>query len=410
MQNLSQKIDQHLVDLAWSLWTELGVAGTKRQHQSCLIALEELILLTAVLAEVDPRLRDEALDWCSRYYHFVSISRLRTLLSSLGEFFLEPFSAFAATLNSVCRANWPVLTSITPLKFKPSGKSKSPRCELPALLCLRLRALFGVGARADLMTFFLTESRTALNASDTTEIGYSKRSLADLLDSFVESGLFNVIASRNQRHYSFLKRDEMSKILGLLPEVVPSWRHVLEMVLPLRRCIQQVENQSIGTKVTEIRNCLDQVEDKLQKLKLIPPPMQSDFLAYWDSFESWILKVVESYALGDFGKQQERGKISAWDEMRDAAKRIEIQFKGLFVNIESLNTHSNEQTAHFLFDNYKTAFQRHLNVYLPKLHTNDQKKIRDLATELLSKTRNAFIASLKEEVLLSVNEVLEKYF
>ncbi len=410
MQKLSRKIDQHLVDLAWSLWTELGVAGVKRQHQSCLIGLEELILLTAVLAEVDPRLRDEALDWCSRYYHFVSISRLRMLLASLEEFLLEPFSAFAATLNSVSRANWPVFKPISPMKFKPSGKSKSPRCELPALLYLRLRALFGVGARADLMTFFLTESRNTLTASDTTEIGYSKRSLADLLDSFVESGLFNVISSRNQRHYSFLKRDEMSKILGLLPEVVPSWRHVLELVFPLRRCIQQIENKSIGTKVTEIRNCLGQIEDKLQKLSLTPPPLQSDFLAYWDSFEGWILEVFESFALGDFGKQQERGKFFSWDEVRDAAKRIAIQFKGLFVNVESLNTHSNEQTAHFLFENYKTSFQEHLKIYLPMLQPNDQKKVRDLAAELLAKTRNDFTSSLKEEVLLSINAVLEKYF
>ena len=75
-----------------------------------------------------------------------------------------------------------------PLDFKPSGKSSPPRCETPALLGLRLRALFGVGARADLLTFFLTQKKTIFTASDTVEIGYSKRSLADLLDNFVQSG------------------------------------------------------------------------------------------------------------------------------------------------------------------------------------------------------------------------------
>lgn len=41
--DLIKKLDQSLLDLAWSLWTELGVQGHKRKHQDCLIALEELI-------------------------------------------------------------------------------------------------------------------------------------------------------------------------------------------------------------------------------------------------------------------------------------------------------------------------------------------------------------------------------
>ncbi len=154
MKNLSTEIDYHLAGLAWSLWTELGVAGVVRQHESCLIALEELIVLTAIIADADPRLCDEALDWCSRYHHFVSISRLKTLIKCFGESVSQPFSAFAATLNSVSMADWPLETGAIPLKFKPSGKSQPPQCELPALLSLRLRALFGVGARADLITFF----------------------------------------------------------------------------------------------------------------------------------------------------------------------------------------------------------------------------------------------------------------
>jgi hypothetical protein len=323
---------------------------------------------------------------------------------------LEHFSIFAATLNSVCQANWPLFTSAPPLKFKPSGKSKPPRCELPALLYLRLRALFGVGARADLMTFFLTEPESSFTASEAAEIGYSKRSLADLLDNFVESGLFSVEVMRNQHHYSLLKRDQLGKILGLLPEVAPAWLHILEVLLTLRRCIHQIQNKSVGARVTEIRVCLKQIEDKLQRLDLTPPPMQSDILLYWDSFEEWILKVVESFAQGDLGKNREAAKSYTWDEMRDAARRIEIQFKGLFINVESLKTHTNEQSIHFLFENYKMAFQKNLDTYLPKLHNKDQKEIRHLATKLLSKSRPDFTSSLKKEILNPVSEILEKYF
>jgi hypothetical protein len=82
MLPLSKGLDQLLLDLAWSLWTELGVAGVKRKHQKCLITPEELILLTVALAKVDPRLRDESLDWCSQYHRFISMSRLNSMMKS----------------------------------------------------------------------------------------------------------------------------------------------------------------------------------------------------------------------------------------------------------------------------------------------------------------------------------------
>ena len=46
---LSDSIDEYLLDLAWSLWTELGVAGVQRRHQQYLIVPEELILMHCVL-------------------------------------------------------------------------------------------------------------------------------------------------------------------------------------------------------------------------------------------------------------------------------------------------------------------------------------------------------------------------
>src|ERR1700722_2553046 len=108
MEDLIGKIDKSLADLAWSLWSELGVSGIARQHADCLILLEELIILTALIAESDPRLRDEALDWCSKYHNFVSVSRLRTLVNGLGEQVYEAFSLFAATLNSIAQTRWPI--------------------------------------------------------------------------------------------------------------------------------------------------------------------------------------------------------------------------------------------------------------------------------------------------------------
>src|ERR1700719_1128985 len=107
MSDLRRDFDHQLSGIAWSLWKELGVAGTDRFHENCLIQPEELIILTMIIAEYDPRLRDEALDWCSRYHELISVSRLRTLLKETDPHTLHYFSQFVAALNSVSSAKWP---------------------------------------------------------------------------------------------------------------------------------------------------------------------------------------------------------------------------------------------------------------------------------------------------------------
>ena len=295
---LSQKIDQLLIDLAWSLWTELGVAGIKRNHHQYLIPPEELVILTSVLGQTDPRLRDEALDWCTRHHHFISVSRLRTLSNDLGSIVNEPLSLFSATLNSISQAHWPVLIDIEPLKFTPSQKSRPPQMELPALLALRLRSLFGVGARADLISFFLIQEKNDFAISDTTKIGYSKRNLAEVLEGFAQGGILSAFSVRNQWRYQIIKRNQILNLIGQLPEFLPDWRHILEVVLSLRATIRQIEKKSESTKLVEIRNLLSNLETSLRKLNLTPPPLQADFEAYWNAFAEWILRFLESLARG----------------------------------------------------------------------------------------------------------------
>src|SRR5262245_61784017 len=72
----SAAVTQSLIDLAWSLWAELGVSGWTRHHADWNVDVEALIILTAALEDADPRLRDESTDWCIRYARFVSSARL----------------------------------------------------------------------------------------------------------------------------------------------------------------------------------------------------------------------------------------------------------------------------------------------------------------------------------------------
>lgn len=253
--------------------------------------LEELVILTAILADSDPRLRDEALDWCASHHQFISVRRLQTLCKAFNPHVQERFSTFASTLNSIVQTKWPIFFKAIIPKVIPSGKSKPPKIESPALLNLRLRAMFGVGARADLLTFCLMQEKNEYSVSDLTEIGYSKRNLAVVLDELVMAGIFNVTPVRNQRRYFFIKRDLFTDLLKPLPKNFVAWHLYLDLIFSLRTCILKNENKSTSTKAVEIRNLLIKQASTLQKLHLSPPPMQPDLAAYWASVEEWILKI-----------------------------------------------------------------------------------------------------------------------
>ncbi len=300
MNSLSKDLDLLLVDLAWSLWIELGVNGVVRKHQKVLILPEELILLTAILSETDPRLRDESLDWCANYHHYISISRLKSILKDLGTLLSLPFSIYATTLNSDSRTGWPVFIDTPPLTFIPSGKSCLRPLESPALLNIRARSMFSPGARADLITFFLTHRKSDFAASDLEEIGYTKRNLLEILEQFSLSGLFHQSTLRNQYRYSITKNDRLINLLSPIPEFAPSWRLTLEVLLKFRDCIKRNEKNAESTKVVEIRNLLTSLQNSLEKLNLTPPPLQPNLQLYWNSFSNWLLEIVGKLARGDF--------------------------------------------------------------------------------------------------------------
>jgi len=159
---------EQLLDLAWSHWAALGVAGAV-PAADVPVDLEALLVLTADLAPEDPRLRDEALDWCNRFHGFASKPRLK-------------------------------------------------------------QALFGVGARADITGAVLSRRSEDFGAADLVFIGYSKRNLAEALDMLAAAGLFRSTRTGNRVRFSWQRREQLSALLAPLPDVIPVWSSTLRVM------------------------------------------------------------------------------------------------------------------------------------------------------------------------------------
>lgn len=298
MPSVYNQLSTHLAHLAWSLWTELGVAGLKRHHQNVAIAPEELILLTAALSDFDPRLRDEALDWCLQYHHLISPMRLHTLAKKYQEFIEEPFSSFATTVNSIAdlRTKWPTLKKVTPLNFRPSKKSKIRDFKAPSMLHFRLRSFLGVGARADALAFFLIEASKEVSASDLVELGYSKRRLSQILNDLADADILSQSQVRNQLRYTLHKKALLIRLLGNVPKKFIPWDQILAVLLPLQTLLHKIENTPIGIRVIDMRNLLVKLSKQLMHLHLTPPPLENDFELYWNKVTKWILDFAASLA------------------------------------------------------------------------------------------------------------------
>lgn len=282
MKKVINQFNLKLVDIAWSLWTELGVQGLHRNHKDYFISIEELIILTCTLCEIDPRLRDESLDWCLQFNNHISTTRLKFLALRYKEYVGKEFSIFANIIYS---------------QSKITGKSVLRDLKNPAMINFRIRGLFGSSAKADIITFLLNEENKNFFISDFLEIGYSKRHVAGTLGELAASGILSEIKIRNHFQYYFIKKNQFIELIGGVPEKKIHWHRVLDIFLPLQVGLNEIKDAPEAVKVVEIRNILIKIQNTLELFHLKPPSLLKDFQSDWSSLENWLVSLPEKICI-----------------------------------------------------------------------------------------------------------------
>lgn len=194
---MTSPVADHTLALLWSLWTELGVPGIERRHAHVAVDPEPLIVATPWLAQADARLQHEALRWCAVHAERISASRLLALAKRAAPHVRNAFDEFASTLAAQTRVRW---SAVAPKGGTQIDKAKSlpalPATR-PALVRLRLRALAGVSARADVLAELLAGAGGWVTAADLNHLGYSKRNIARVLTDLADG---DVARSRRERN------------------------------------------------------------------------------------------------------------------------------------------------------------------------------------------------------------------
>jgi hypothetical protein len=177
LTSVGERIRSVAVDIAWQMWSALGVSSWESRTPRSVIELEPLIALTAVGAWDDRRLVSQAVDWCVANADLVSLHQMRRVVEDNEWPFEGPIAEFGATAGHFMRKPWPGVRSEQPFLRDLPLKSKPPDLRDPALIALRLRAVFGVGARSEILRFLLFHPWPNTAAQIAREIPYGERQI-----------------------------------------------------------------------------------------------------------------------------------------------------------------------------------------------------------------------------------------
>jgi hypothetical protein len=180
-------------------WTALG-GQLDGPVEASVVDLEALLAATARLGPEEPRVAETALAWCSRHGTAVSGARLRTVAAELGT------SAETASLAAaVRRAGGPPWPAAGEEGWSSPWKGIDPRPGLvvvrdlaaPSRLVWRLRAGFGVNARADVLAALLLAPAPLSFADLAARTRFGKRTVAGAVADMALAGLAEVERAGN---------------------------------------------------------------------------------------------------------------------------------------------------------------------------------------------------------------------
>ena len=297
MTSFSRQLQENVLELAWSLWAELGVSGWQRHHTSHAIDPELLILFTAGLGDADPRLREESTDWSVTYGRYVSAMRLKNLLRTQTPAVQSTFGEIAATVSAHSPVRWPQKTH--PRRFERTGRSVIDNFERPSLIVLRLRAFLGVGARAEIVRSFIAEPSQRFTAADlAVETAYTKRNVAEALEALRMAGLVQAVQLRNQLQYWLANSDALTHLPGGMPQIFPMWRPIFRILGAQLVAAQRAEQLTATARRVEASDVVHTLMPDLHALGLRSPLTESPGPDSWASFESWALATSSAWASG----------------------------------------------------------------------------------------------------------------
>jgi hypothetical protein len=289
MLRLGSSLQRAMLDRAWIQWTALGVDATG-ERDDAVVDPEALIALSAELGDADARLRDLSTDWCAAFGRYVNGSRLKQVVRELRT---PPgmIGEYAATVAAAGGPSWPMATRPRP-DYVRRDKARMDSALPRARLRIRLRAAFGVNARADILAALLAASPHDVSAADLARTTrFTKVNVASALDALLLAGLVLPRPVANERRMSLPPR--ISLLPGLkAPVVQPDWVTRFGVALQVHRFTQQ-DGMSVTVRAIEARRLIGSLADRMSAEGMPFPDLEASGDRFANAFDRWLVTLVD---------------------------------------------------------------------------------------------------------------------
>ena len=289
MAGSTSSLQSALLNRAWTKWIALGVDAVG-ERDDAVVDPEALIALTAELGDADARLRDVSTDWCVAYGRYVNGSRLKQVAREL-ETPPQAIGEYVATVAAATGPSWPMATRPR-AEYVTRGKARLDSAVAPALLRIRLRAAFGVNARADILAALLAAPVIGLSVADIARTTrFTKPNVASAVDALVLAGLLDARTVGNERRLTLTRADEI--LPGLTsPVVQPDWVTRFGVALEVLRFTRQ-EGMSPSVRAIEGRRIVEGLRTRILAEGLPQPNTSALGDQFADAFDRWVVQLVD---------------------------------------------------------------------------------------------------------------------
>ena len=316
--HLDRLIDA-LAGLAWSLWGELGASTWERQHQGWAIELEPLIAFTANVGTHDLRLKREAVDWCVTNAGHVSVSQLRHVVKAAPAQYEAAVADFGATVSQFTRRSWPGSDAGDAYDLQPSGKSRLRGLEEPSMLQLRLRAMFGVGARAEIVRCLLTSPPVGYTVAQIAEpIAYTRRQISADIEMLTSSGMIDRSVGSGPPRYSLTNDQALRTVVGAMPVAAPRWSAIFTVLVEMAAAIQAVTTEAFNRPDVEFARRVRLLDPTLEAAQLRVPRQLDE--SYDTRMARWATDFATGLSAGDMSvlpPRQRLGELGSHEAPRN---------------------------------------------------------------------------------------------
>ncbi|HEX9887606.1 MAG TPA: hypothetical protein VGA70_14000 [Longimicrobiales bacterium] len=199
--------ERTLLDAAWAQWSVLTTAAipADRRRAWTIVDPEALVLASLTVGHRERRLDDMVASWAAEAAHLISLHRMRALAAGFPGAVKERLGIFTASATSAGDKRWKRLaTGHNAAEYVPrlKGLGELRLLEGPALT-MRLRAGFGVNAKADILSLLIGFGGAAADLKViAAATAYTERAVRTATEEMTLAGFIHEIEGRPSSFYA----------------------------------------------------------------------------------------------------------------------------------------------------------------------------------------------------------------